>query len=104
MDEADGIRGASFKGYGKRGRRRWNRSSQAVQMRIELACFNLADKNPELAGLDSLTDRTYPPPVGCTQRGHKQRIGLTTMAPITQDEIFKKVQDVLVDALGVDAG
>jgi hypothetical protein len=27
-------------------------SAQAVQMRLELACFNLADKNPELAGLD----------------------------------------------------
>lgn len=28
-------------------------SSQAVQIRLELACFNLADKNPELAALDS---------------------------------------------------
>ena len=28
-------------------------SSQAVQMRLELAYFNLADKNPELAELDS---------------------------------------------------
>ena len=34
-------------------------SSQAVQIRLELACFNLADKNPELAGLDSrLTEHT----------------------------------------------
>ncbi|HET6250727.1 MAG TPA: hypothetical protein VFE47_23765 [Tepidisphaeraceae bacterium] len=26
--------------------------ASAVQMRLELACFNLGDKNPELAGLD----------------------------------------------------
>lgn len=28
-------------------------STPAVQLRLELASFNLADKNPELAGLDS---------------------------------------------------
>jgi 3-hydroxyacyl-[acyl-carrier-protein] dehydratase len=43
--------GASFKATGDVVRADGTRS-QAVQMRIELACFNLAEKNPELAGLD----------------------------------------------------
>jgi 3-hydroxyacyl-[acyl-carrier-protein] dehydratase len=39
--------GATFKATGITG------SAQAVQMRIELAYFNLADKNPELAAIDA---------------------------------------------------
>ena len=39
--------GASFKAIGTTGEK------QAVQMRIELACFNLADKNPQLAEIDA---------------------------------------------------
>lgn len=39
--------GAAFKATGITG------SAQAVQMRIELAYFNLADKNPELAAIDA---------------------------------------------------
>jgi len=38
--------GATFKAIGTTG------NSLAVQMRLELAYFNLAEKNPELAGLD----------------------------------------------------
>jgi 3-hydroxyacyl-[acyl-carrier-protein] dehydratase len=44
--------GASFKATGSVVNSA-GESSQAVQMRLELACFNLADKNPELAELDS---------------------------------------------------
>ena len=38
--------GATFKAIGTTG------DSQAVQMRLELAYFNLSEKNPELAELD----------------------------------------------------
>lgn len=38
--------GATFKATGTVG------DAQAVQMRVELSCFNLAEKNPELAELD----------------------------------------------------
>jgi 3-hydroxyacyl-[acyl-carrier-protein] dehydratase len=44
--------GASFKATGSVVNSA-GQSSQAVQMRLELASFNLADKNPELAALDS---------------------------------------------------
>jgi 3-hydroxyacyl-[acyl-carrier-protein] dehydratase len=43
--------GASFKATGFVGGAARG-ESQAVQMRLELACFNLADKNPELATID----------------------------------------------------
>ena len=39
--------GATFKATGITG------TAQAVQMRLELAYFNLADKNPELAAIDA---------------------------------------------------
>lgn len=39
--------GATFKATGTTG------AAQAVQMRLELAYFNLADKNPELASIDA---------------------------------------------------
>jgi 3-hydroxyacyl-[acyl-carrier-protein] dehydratase len=43
--------GASFKATGSVGSGT-GATSQAVQMRLELAYFNLADRNPELAGID----------------------------------------------------
>lgn len=45
--KANPAGGASFKAIGMTG------NSQAVQMRVELAYFNLAEKNPELAELDT---------------------------------------------------
>ncbi|MDB5304575.1 MAG: fabZ 1 [Phycisphaerales bacterium] len=43
--------GASFKATGSVGSGT-GATSQAVQMRLELAYFNLADRDPELAGID----------------------------------------------------
>ena len=88
-------------------------ADQALQARVELAHFNLADRQPELAGLDPQLIAPHPPPlVGADGRGGARR-GRGRLnrddarkrepkMAMTHDEIYKKTQDVLVDALGVD--